>query len=156
MILDNNATADQDHFIKICYQAIKEKAKTDFCQGLDIRLINPEMAQVLAKLRLWKQIHFAFDNIKIEKQVREGIKILNDNGVKPWKLMFYVLIGFDSTPEEDLYRVEMLRGLKVDPFVMPFNKSDPYQRDFARWVNMKATFKTVSWQDYKKSFKEAS
>jgi hypothetical protein len=64
--------------------------------------------------------------------------------------MCYVLIGFDSTPEEDLYRVETLRGLGIDPFVMPFNKKDKYQRDFARWVNHKAIFKSVPWKEYKK------
>jgi hypothetical protein len=60
-----------------------------------------------------------------------------------------LLIGYDSTPEEDLYRVEVLRGLKVNPFVMPYDKHNDYQRKFARWVNQKAIFKTVSWHEYK-------
>ena len=58
-----------------------------------------------------------------------------------------MLIGFDSTPEEDLYRVEKLREEKVDPFVMPY-KRGPYERAFARWVNHKAIWKTVKWQEY--------
>jgi hypothetical protein len=45
--------------------------------------------------------------------------------------------------------IETLNSLKIDPFVMPYNKHDRYQKDFARWVNMKATFKTVKWADYK-------
>ena len=68
--------------------------------------------------------------------------------VKPYKIMCYVLIGYWSTPEQDLYRIEKLRELKIDPFVMPYNKSDPYQKRFARWVNHKAIFKTVKWIDY--------
>ena len=53
-------------------------------------------------------------------------------------------------------RVEFLRNLKVDPFAQPFrdikNPADPPKelRHFARWVNHKAIFKTVSWQDYMK------
>ena len=43
-----------------------------------------------------------------------------------------------------------LRKLKIDPFVMPYNKKERYQRDFARWVNHKAIFKSVAWEDYKK------
>ena len=62
--------------------------------------------------------------------------------------MIYVLIGFDSTPKEDIYRVDKLREMRLDPFVMPFNRRDPYQRDFARWVNHKAIFKTVAWNEY--------
>lgn len=153
MLLDNNLTAHREHFKKILNQLIKEKIKVDFSQGLDIRLISDEQAKLLSKVKLYKQIHFAFDDIKIEKAVRRGIKCLNDNGVKSYKLMFYVLIGFNSTPEEDLYRVELLRDLGVDPFVMPYDKSDPYQRNFARWVNHKAIFKSVKWEDYRKTNK---
>ncbi len=36
----------------------------------------------------------------------------------------------------------------IDPFVMTFDKSDPYQKSFARWINHKAIFKTVNWEEY--------
>ena len=38
--------------------------------------------------------------------------------------------------------------MKLDPFAMPFNRRDPYQRDFSRWVNHKAIFKSVPWNEY--------
>jgi hypothetical protein len=38
--------------------------------------------------------------------------------------------------------------MKIDSFAMPYNRKDKYQRDFARWVNHKAIFKTVSWNEY--------
>ena len=63
--------------------------------------------------------------------------------------MVYILIGYWSTPEEDFDRVEILRSLKIDPFVMPYNKEDSYQKRFARWVNHKAVFKSVKWSGYK-------
>lgn len=151
MLLDNNLTALPEQFERICKQLAKERVKVDFSQGLDIRLITSDMAQLLSKVRLWKQIHFAFDDIALEGAVRRGIEILVANGVPAYKLMFYVLIGFDSTPDEDLYRVETLRSLGVDPFVMPYNKSDPYQRRFARWVNHKAVFKSVAWEKYREA-----
>ena len=74
--------------------------------------------------------------------------MLNKNGVKSWKLSFYVLIGFNTTQEEDLYRVELLRGLGVDPFVMPYNRNELYQRRLARYVNHKAIFKSIAWDKY--------
>lgn len=147
-LLDNNLTALPDHFERVVKQMIKEKVQVDFNQGLDIRLITADQAKLLSKVRLYKQIHFAFDHVNHEQAVRKGIDILTSNGVVKSRLMFYVLIGFDSTPEEDLYRVMLLRDLGIDPFIMPFNKSDEYQRRFARWVNMKAVFKTVPWEKY--------
>jgi hypothetical protein len=61
----------------------------------------------------------------------------------------YVLIGYNTTESEDMDRVELLRNLGVNPFVMPYNKANNYQKKFARWVNHKAIFKSVKWENYK-------
>ena len=149
VLLDNNLTAAPfEHFRAVCGSCIAEGLSVDFSQGLDIRLVTPEHAGLLARVRTFKQIHFAFDHVNYERAVRDGIKILIRSGVGISRLMFYVLIGYDSTPEQDLYRVELLRGLGVDPFVMPHNRRNTYQNNFARWVNMKAIFKSTSWEVY--------
>jgi len=149
MLLDNNLTALPDHFELVVKQLIKERVKVNFSQGLDIRLLTLEMAQLLSQVRLWKRIHFAWDDVSIEASVRKGIETLQTGGVSLHDVTFYVLVGFNSTPAEDLHRVETLRGLGVNPFVMPFNKQDRYQRRFARWVNHKAIFKSVAWGEYR-------
>jgi hypothetical protein len=57
--MDNNFTASPiEHFERQCKFLIKNKIKTDF-QGVDIRLINDGKAELLAKVSLWKQMHFA-------------------------------------------------------------------------------------------------
>jgi len=38
---------------------------------------------------------------------------------------------------------------EVCPFVMPYNKQDRYQKDFARWVNRKPIFKSTKWENYR-------
>jgi hypothetical protein len=148
-LLDNNLTAMPDRFEVICKQLIEEKVKVDFSQGLDIRLITDDMAELLSKVKRWKRIHFAFDGLDLEQAVRSGIERLTKY-IHPDQLTFYVLIGYNTTPEEDLYRVELLRSLRVNPFVMPYNKRDRYQMRFARWVNNKAVWKTTSWENYGK------
>lgn len=147
MILDNSLNTDEIHFLMICHQIQKHNIAVDFSQGLDIRYLTETQAQALKKLKYYKSLRFAWDNIRTERAVRKGIKILAKHSLL-YKSMFYVLIGYDSTPEEDLYRVMTLRGLKVDPFVMAYNKLDKYQHRFARWVNHKAIFKSVSWENY--------
>ena len=157
MIMDNNLTGDPDHFNLIVGQVIKNKIKTDFSQGLDIRLIDDDKAKRLSKVRLRakEQFRFAWDSMDLEQVVLEGINVLTKY-IMPYKLQFYVLIGYDTTLDEDLYRCEMLKSLGVNPFVMPYDKKDPHQADFARWVNFKPTFKNVPWPDYKKRIKEVS
>ena len=146
-LLDNNLMALPPHFDLVHKQIIKEGLILAE-HGMDVRLVAPDMAKLLSKIKPKSQFHFAWDRMRDEEAVKGGIRILVDNGVPEYRLIFYVLIGFDTTPEEDLYRVEFLRSLKVDPFVMPYDKHDPYQRRFARWVNHKAIFKSVKWEEY--------
>lgn len=114
--------------------------------GVQLETIGIKEAQFINKVKLHKTVKIAWDNPndRPQQKLREITKL-----VKPYKLMCYVLIGFNSTPDEDLYRVEELRKLKIDPFVMPYDKSNEYQRKFARWVNHKAIFRKVKWSEYK-------
>jgi hypothetical protein len=128
--------------------------QVNFSQGLNIRNIKAEQAAAVASVKFSnmsgkkKQVHFAWDDPRHEKLIHKGIKTCVEAGLKPYQMAFYVLIGYHSTPEEDMHRVEVLRNYGCDPFVMPYNKEDPYQRKFTRWVNHKAIFKTVKWDDY--------
>ena len=119
--------------------------------ALDIRLVNKDVAKALASVRRKKDgvLHFAWDDEKAEPYIENGIKTLGEAGIKPRYLMFYVLIGAGTSNEYDLYRCERLRDLGAYPFVMPYDKKDPYQKKFARWANHKAIFKTVRWEEYR-------
>lgn len=144
-ILDNNFFANPD-WREAVKDILSTKQKVNL-HGVDVRIMDEEQATALNQMKHKGQIHIAWDfpQMNLRPKLEEVTK-----WIKPYKLMCYVLIGYDSTPEQDLYRVETLRQLKIDPFVMPFKKTDEYQRKFARWVNMKAVFKTVAWKDYRK------
>jgi hypothetical protein len=143
-VLDNNFFAHRGWQYHVNW--LIETKQRVVLHGVDVRILTEPQMMALNKLKHYKQIKIAWDNPKddLEPKLRRLIGF-----VKPYKLMCYVLIGFNSTREEDLYRIEALRSLKIDPFVMPFDKTVDYQRKFARWVNHKAIFKTVNWHDYK-------
>ena len=63
--------------------------------------------------------------------------------------MVYMLVGYNTSHEEDMYRFQKLRELKVDPFAMIYNnrKDDDWIRYFARWVN-KRVYKSCSFEEY--------
>ena len=156
ILLDNNLTAAPiEHFRLITEQLTKERVRVDFSQGLDLRLLTDEHAQLLAGVKLLRhQVRFAWDSVSDEAAIRCGLAaFLKHNSLNrtTQKATVYVLIGYNSTPEEDIYRVKVLRGLDVDPFVMAYNKRDLYQRRFARWVNHRAIFRTVEWAQYGKA-----
>ena len=114
-------------------------------QGVDVRLLNRPQCEALNSLQHKGQIHIAWDRPKedLRPQLRKVTK-----HIKPYKLMCYVLIGYDSSEAEDLWRVRELHKLGIDPFAAPYDKSDTYQKNFARWVNQKAIFKTTPWEEY--------
>jgi hypothetical protein len=120
--------------------------KVNFSSGIDVRILTKEQCGVINSLKHEGQIHIAWDNPKDD--LFKKLEIMTRH-IKPYKIMCYVLIGYWSTPKEDLMRVEILNLLGVDPFVMPYDKKDPYQKRFARWVNRKAIFKSVEWKDYR-------
>lgn len=153
ILLDNDFFGNPDWS-----ERIEEIKKYDlqicFTQGINIRTLKPEQAAAIASVRFSnlhqtnKQIYFAWDDVRHEKLIHKGIATAVDAGIKPSQMAFYVLIGFNSTPEEDMHRVQVLRDYGCDPYVMPYAKTDSYQRRFARWVNHKAIFKSVAWEDY--------
>lgn len=145
-LLDNNFFANPN-WREAGKTLKKYNQPIDFSSGIDIRIFNEEQARYLNSLKLFKRVHIAWDNPRepIDQTIKKAIQ-----HIKPYKLMCYVLIGYWSTPEEDLYRVEKLREIGVDPFVMSYNRTDSYQRDFQRWCNHKAIFKSVPWHKYRK------
>jgi len=125
---------------------IELKLKVCFVQGLNIRIITQEQADLLAQCKYWnggftsRYLTFAWDRTFDEKLVMKGIEICNKAGIPNKHMQFFVLIGFDSTPEQDMHRIMTLRNLGAMPFVMPYNRADRYQKNMANWVNNRATF----------------
>ena len=150
-LIDDNLTAMPDLFVQTCNTLSEAGARVSF-ESLDVRLLTDEMCEALMRVKRWGNLHFAWDSMAEEQRVVDGIKRLKRRYPSLHDVLVYVLIGFDTTPEEDLHRVETLRDLGAMPFVMPFDKHDAYQKRFARWVNHKAIFRSVKWEDYRKGW----
>lgn len=145
---DNNLTADP-----YCIDKLNEirdrKLVVDINQGCDVRLINEDIAKALSEVKHLRSLHYAWDLIGFEKEVIEGIHTLSKY-IKPYKHMCFMLVGFNTSFEEDIYRFRKLRELKVDPFVMVYNeneKGDIRLKHFARWVNSRI-YKSCNFEEY--------
>ena len=151
-LLDDNLLADGDEFCRDCEQ-LHNAGVNVIWEALDIRLITDQTAKALASVKQAKRIHFAWDSPAQDAAVPRGVEILKRNGIRPYRLMFYVLVGFNTTPEYDMHRIESLIQMGANPFVMPFDKSDPYQKHLARWCN-RFIFRKTSFEDYEPWKKE--
>ena len=153
VLLDNNFQASpkwRDNIQVI----IDRRLKVNYNQGLDARLLTDEFAELLAKTNFyswnWKTraVHFAFDEPRQEKSVRRAVERLGAHGIKPYRIMFYVLVGFNTTFEQDLHRVQVLKELGVYPYIMRYNRNkDEQLKRLARWVNRRY-YQHVKWSEY--------
>ena len=148
-VMDNNFFANPNWREAVDY--LLEIGQPVDIQGFDIRIFNEEQSEAINKLDHYHQVKFAWDNPR--DNLDNHIELLLDY-IKPSKVMCYVLIGYWSTPEEDLYRVMHLQEeFKIDAFVMPFDKFDNYQLNFARWCNNKILFRTRTWEEYSNGYR---
>ena len=143
-VCDNNFFANPDWEKAIRW--LRDWGQSVDFQGVDARDSSIHRCEQLLSLRHKKLIKIGWDNPRenLKPKLREIIKT-----IRPGLLLCYVLIGYDSTEAQDLHRVETLRELEIRPFAMPFDKKDPYQKAFCRWVNRKAVFYSCKWSDYK-------
>jgi len=150
VLLDNNVLA-HDHGIKQIEQSTKLGFKIDFNQGMDARLVDKQIAIRLSKAKWIRFLRFSCDHKSMIKHIEKTVKLLKKEGVKPYRIFCYLLV---KDIDDALDRVESLRKLGVDMFAMPYrdfeSNKEPNKmvRRFARWVNHKAVFKTVKWEDY--------
>lgn len=138
---------------ELLQQLIDSKARININQGLDIRLMTEEKAEMIGKLRV-ESVHFAWDKYQDKEAILPKFRQFKEiTGWGTRKTSVYVLTNFDTTFEQDLERIYTLRDLGYDPYVMIYDKehtkrSDPV-RLLQRYVNNRRIFRTISrFEDY--------
>lgn len=152
VLLDANILACRKRK-ELLQQLIDSGAKVDFTQGLDARFITTEIAEMLNQIKT-KTWHFAFDFMANEKQIIKGLKTFIDV-VHPndRNAIVYMLTNYDTTFEQDYYRINMIRDIGLLPDVRIYRKNSlpkrHITRDLQRWCNNRAIYRsTPDFMDY--------
>jgi len=150
VLLDNNVAADKDWFFDNTDWILKKNLKWNPIQGMDIRILTPEIAERVKELKLNGVLHFAFDNLKDEDAVLRGIETLKNAGINIRRnVAFYVLTGFNTTIEEDIYRCNLLKQNNTNAFVMQYIPNQ-MTKQLARWANRKWLYWACEFEEYRK------
>ena len=147
-LLDPNLLACRNRE-KILCSLIDCGARIDFTQGLDIRLVDKTIAELINKIKI-EMLHFAWDSPD-EDLTDRFIFFKNITQMPYQKLKCYVLTNFDSSHSQDLERVQILRKIGVDPYIMVYNKdtAPKITRRLQRYVNNRRLWRTFnSFQDF--------
>ena len=136
-------------------QLIDSKAWIDINQGLDIRLMTAEKAEMIKQMKV-KELHFAWDRYQdkdiIVPKLKE-FKAITKLDIR--KLIVYVLCNYDTTIEQDLERIYTLRELGYWAYVMLYDKENIPRghtyRKMQRWVNNRFVFaKCKTFEEYER------
>lgn len=168
ILMNNNSFAHKD-FLEDVAEIKEYGLSVHWDQANDITLVTPEIAEAISKVNYRgfdgkrKLLYFAFDLIikkKIDpatgstitydmlQVVPEKVKLLNSYGISSRNMVFYMLIGYNTTFEQDMARVECLRSLGCEVYPMLFRdltgkpgvdmrgKPQPFHvRSLRDWIN---------------------
>lgn len=148
---DPNILASSDHK-DLLQQLVDSKAKVEFNQGLDIRLITGDNLELLKKIRL-TQIHFAFDRYEDKEIIEPRLRAIKDSGYdrNKGKVMVYILCNYDTELWQDIERIQLCRELNFSPYPMIYDKehADPIYRKLQRWCNNWVFWGVPTFEEYK-------
>ncbi len=156
-LLDANLLACPD-WERLLGQLADSGAYVDFTQGLDIRLITPEKAAALNRVKT-KALHFAWDDPEddLTPHFKKFLELTTVRDKR--KRRVYVLTNYGSSHEQDLYRIYTLRDMGYSPYVMVYEKSTAplITKRLQRWVNNKWVFHSVpDFKDYDPGWQKLS
>lgn len=150
-LLDANILACRNR-IELLKQLRDSKATVDFTQGLDARFITKEIAELLREIKK-SDVHFAFDFMKNEKAIIKGLRTyaeVNNVNLASGHNSVYILTNYDTTIDQDLYRINAVKELGYAPYVMVYRKkvAPRITRDLQRWANNRSLLHACDFMDY--------
>lgn len=152
ILCDANILACPEH-PDLLQQLVDSKARVNFNQGLDVRLITDRNINILKQIRL-DSIHFAFDRWQDKDIVEPKLRqFAYQTGYDRHKgsVMVYILTNYDTTIEQDIYRIQLCRELNFSPYPMIYDKehADPIYKKLQRWCNNWIFWKTPTFEEYR-------
>lgn len=154
-LLDANLLAAR-HSWKDCMSQLliacnRYGSRIDFTQGLDARFCDWETVCWLNGLNV-QRLHFAWDDPR--QDLTPHFETINKHLIEKdrRKRIVYILTNYNSTLEEDLYRIYTVESLGFDADVRIFNKPNAPKdvKRLQRWCNNRIIHGAVpKYEDYK-------
>jgi hypothetical protein len=142
-LLDANLLACSRH-LELINQLIDSGARVDFTQGLDARLLTPEIVYRLQQVNI-KTVHFSIDNWNEKEEILKKLTLFKSiTGLPAQKASVYILCNYNTTVEQDLERIAVVDKVGFNPYVMIYNREKLHRRHILlrmqRWANNKIIF----------------
>ncbi|WP_304584790.1 radical SAM protein [Acutalibacter muris] len=157
---DTNKLVLMDNNILACEYGIEQLAgminsgyKIDLNQGMDARLVTPEVADILARLKWMRHIRFSCDQESQIEPILRAYELLKERGVKPYRVFVYLLVTSDL--DNASRRVEALKGLRGINLYAQAERNESLgirpnkaQLEFAQRYVYSGRFRRETWKEY--------
>lgn len=156
VLCDPNILACSQH-MELLQQLVNSKARVNFNQGLDIRLVNDRNLELLKQIKI-NRIHLAFDRWQDREIIEPKLRKFAEMGFSRSHggVMVYILVNYDTTIEQDIYRIQLCRELNFSPYPMIYDKehSSPIYKKLQRWCNNFIFWATPTFEEYQRGIYE--
>lgn len=152
VLMDNNILACK-HGIEQLQGLIGSGYRIDLNQGMDARLVDDHIADILSKLRWIRFIRFSCDQKSQIEPIRRTIDLLGKHGVKPYRIFIYLLVTKDI--QDAAERVEALKGYKAINLYAQAERNERLgiipnkaQLEFQQRYVYGGCFRSETWSEY--------
>lgn len=152
VLMDNNILAC-DYGIEQLAGLIGSGYKIDLNQGMDARLVTPEVADILAKLKWITSLRFSCDQESQIEPLLRTCELLVARGVKPYRVFVYLLVTADlDSASRRVEALKRLRGINLyaqaERNELMGIRPNKAQLEFAQKYVYSGRFRQETWQEY--------
>lgn len=152
VLMDNNILACQ-HGVEQLQSLIGSGYRIDLNQGMDARLVDDHIADILSRLSWIRFIRFSCDQKSQIESIRRTIDLLEKHGVRPYRVFIYLLVTKDIQDAEE--RVEALKGYKAINLYAQAERNERLgiipnkaQLEFQQRYIYSGCYRSETWEEY--------
>ena len=152
VLMDNNILACE-HGIQQLESLIGSGYRIDLNQGMDARLVDGRIAEMLSQSQWIRFIRFSCDQRAQIDPVRRAVELLTERGVKPYRIFIYLLVTADLADASE--RVEALKGYKAINLYAQAERNERLgitpnttQLEFQQRYVYGGSYRNETWNDY--------
>lgn len=152
VLMDNNILACE-YGIKQLEELSESNYQVDLNQGMDARLVNDSIAEILARIKWIRFIRFSCDQKSQVDPIKNTIDLLGKYGVRPYRIFIYLLVTKDIQDAAD--RVEALKRYKAINLYAQTERNerlgimpDVAQLEFQQRYIYGGCYRSETWREY--------
>lgn len=152
VLMDNNILAC-DYGISQLEGLAGSGYRIDLNQGMDARLVDDRIADILSRISWIRFIRFSCDQKSQVEPVRKAIGLLGRHGVRPYRIFIYILVTPDL--QDAMERVEALKAYKGINLYAQAERNERLgimpnaaQLEFQQRYVYSGRYRIETWQEY--------